>query len=118
MFQTAVVNSPTPFPYDLLLWDRNGEPLTDVTLQQASRELVLLIQGGRAVGYIAVDAPQRARGQRVFSQIPSVAATSPVVGVPTARLRVFFTTGDTPGAYGLRFGLFGGNSVETVVRVQ
>ncbi len=45
-------------------------------------------------------------------------ASSPVAGVPAARLTIFFRTGDSPGSYTLRFALFHGGWLETFVTVR
>ena len=73
-----------------------------------------------AAGVVAgIDnAPIVADGTTSGRATPSFAIASPVVGVPTARLTVFFTAGDTADEYVLRFRLFGGNAVESVVLAQ
>ena len=115
LYQTTTPGSPTPLPYDLLVWDEGGAPLLNVTARQISPDLAVLVEGERAVGLVTIDAPSGASGQQVTTPTPSFAVSSPVIGVPTARLTVFFTAGEVPGEYVLRFRLFGGNALRTIV---
>jgi len=115
IYQTTNAGSPTPLPYDLLLWDEQGAPLLDVTARQIGPHNAILVQGNRAVGRIRIETPPGARRQQLFTQAPSFLVNSPVVGVPAGRLTVFFVAGEIPGEYVLRFQLSGRDTVETFV---
>jgi hypothetical protein len=119
IYQTAQPGDRTPLPYDLLLWDRTGAPMLNVTVHQIAPHFAELLQDGRVVGLVTIETPPGAQGQQVWSHVPSFPIASPVVGRPTARLTVFFNAGDVPGDYVIRFRLLGGReTVETFVSVQ
>ena len=82
LYQTTAPDTPTPLPYDLLLWDEDGEPLLDVAVRQAGPNQALLVIGERTVGSITIETPPGATTQQVHTPAPSVVVNSPVVGAP------------------------------------
>ena len=118
IFQKTTPGSQVSLPYDFLLWNRDGEPFTDVALRQIGDHLSLLVHDERVVGYVLIDAPARASGQKLLAAGASASATTPVSGVPTARLRAVFEAGDVPGEYVLTVGLLDGNRIGLFVQVQ
>jgi hypothetical protein len=118
IYQEATPGALTPLPYDFLLWNRDGEPFTDVTIKTVNPRHSLLMQGNRVVGHVRVDAPRGATGQEVISETPSFPVDSPVLVVPTARLTAQFRAGSAPGLYVVTFELNGGNSVQMFVYVE
>jgi len=117
IYQMTSPGNPTPLPYDFLLWDSDGAPFTEVTIEQVGPEHALLRKGARVVGHVFIDAPPGADGQSIVSAGPSFAINAPVTGVPTARLTAMFTAGSLPGRYVLTFSLAGGDAVEMFVDV-
>lgn len=121
LYQRARPGGRTPLPYDLLLWDRDGEPLVGVELARPggrAGELALLKRGEDTIGRIAVKAPSGATGQDIVVGTASTAVRAPVTGVPSARLTVGFEAGSRPGPYEVEFSLDGGNTVTTYVMVE
>lgn len=117
IYQTAEAGELTPLPYDFFLWDWDGEPMEGVTVMPFSDSRWLLVQGGRVVGTVMVDAPQGAAEMDVYTEEPSAAAKAPVLGVPTAHLRAFFQAGTKSGDYAVTFELMDGNSAQMHVTV-
>lgn len=117
-YQKTIAGELTPLAYDFLLWDRNGEPLTGITVDMISPDHALLKHGNRVIGHINISAPAGATGHEVFTEQPSSLTNSPISGIPAGRLQSFFRTGNTTGHYELDFVLNGGNSVQMFVEVE
>lgn len=115
IYQETGTMSATPLPFDLLIWNSLGLPMTGASIRGPrfgpSSAATRLTQGGRTVGDVSVVGPKGASGYQVLTNAPSVEINSPVTGVPTARLPVFFRTGDLPGLYTITLSLAGGNSM-------
>ena len=122
IYQDATANDDAPLPWQLLLWDRDGMPMLDVTVEMVNPGRALLKQYDSAVGHIAIDAPSGATGQSVrvddaLMPPQSVAFNAPVKGIPTARLPVRFKAGSASGRYTIVVSLVGGNSMSFFVDV-
>lgn len=115
VYQHARAGTPVPLPYDLLLWDADGNPMNGVTLQKIDASRWLLMQGDQAVGMAAIEAPAGATGQRLIPAGESFQINAPISAAPTARLRTYFQVGSTPGTYTVRFHMRGGNEVHMTV---
>ena len=112
IYQEAATGQLTPLPYDFLLWDQNGLPMVGVEISKG-----LLVQEGRAVGQVSIEAPAGATGQEIYSTAPSYLISAPVTAVPTGRLNVQFRVGSIPGEYVARFRMAGGNETAMFVHV-
>lgn len=118
IYQQAEAGEFVPLPYDLLLWGAGGTPLEGVTIDMVSAGSGVLKQGEWVVGQVFVEAPAGASGFELTHQAPSQMITAPVLGVPTAHLRVVFRTGSDSGPYRITFVLDGGNALQTFVTVR
>ncbi len=118
IYQTAAPGELTPLPYDLLLWNRDGEPFTGVTIEMIHPRLALLRQGDKTVGRVTIHAPSGAKGMEVFTEAASEEIAAPISLSPTARLTAFFRVGNATGEYRLKFVLNGGTEVRTFVTVE
>lgn len=118
-YQVAAPGMAPPLPWEFLLWDRRGEPMTGVTVQMVNADFALLKQGKRTVGHVRIDTPPGASGHGISNTGvgPSFAVNSPVTAIPTARLQLEFTAGSASGRYTTTLSVNGGNSVEMVVDV-
>jgi hypothetical protein len=112
-FQETSPHSLTPLPFDFLLWDRTGAPLEGLTIEGGR-----LVQGGKSVGQITIEAPPGTTGQELFSEAASTGINAPVTGVPAGHLRAFFRAGSATGKYVVTIRVNGGNAVQMVVRVR
>ena len=121
IYQQTTTDTLTPLPYDLLLWGRRSTPMTGVTIIGPRFGSGLapyrLVQDGRTVGGVSVIGPRGASGFQVFEEDESAEINSPITGIPTARLTVWFRAGDLPGLYTVTFSLNGGNSLTMFVDV-
>ncbi len=121
IYQSAAPGTSTPFGYDLLLWNAQGEASTGVTIEAVGTDAVTashvanLMQAGVSIGRVFVDGPE---GASVSTESASVEINAPITGVPTGHLAAAFTAGATPGDYMVTFKLFGGNSIQTFITVQ
>lgn len=118
IYQTTAPSELTPLPYDFLLWDRAGNPFEGVSVEMIHPHDGLLKQGEEVIGHVVIRTPNGATGQEVFTTGPSLLVNSPVTGVPTARLTVFFRAGIAIGEYVVTFALNGGNAVQMFVDVD
>ena len=75
------------------------------------------MRDGQIVGHVFVDGPAGVSGHNATISNPSVAANSPVSGLPTARMSAIFTPA-AAGDYTLMFSLNGGNLVQASVKVN
>jgi len=120
IYQTTLINEMTPWPWDFLLWDRKGNPLSGVTLAQTNENHYLMMQSGKVVGQVFIDAPAGATGHTIALpldasfEIPSAPIIPPPL-IPVARLNAWFTAGSMPGRYVTTFQVNNGNSVQMVV---
>ena len=125
IFQTTGPGEAAPLLWDFLLWDRNGEPFTDISIAQRGPRFYLLKQHGKIVGSASIQTPPGATGQAIVPMGPSFEIPlTPIVGVtfgptsPTARLTAGFVAGSVTGRYTTVFRMNGGNSIEMVVDVE
>jgi hypothetical protein len=98
IYQTTTTGAPAPLDWNFLVWDREGEPASGVTINQINSASADLRYGHRVIGHIAIDGPPGATGQQV-SGGPSEVISGPVKNLPTGRLTVRFQAGDVPGLY-------------------
>jgi hypothetical protein len=119
IWQTAARNHFTPLPFNFLLWNERGEPLTGVDIEPAEpgSNAWRLVRGGIDVGAVHVSAPADARGQHLVVLAPSYAITVPGSLRAAARLRALFVAGDHAGEYVVTVTLHGGDRVAMHVRV-
>lgn len=115
IYQQTGIMSATPVPFDLLMWNSLGQPMTGAAITGPrfgpSSAATRITQGGRTVGDVQVVGPQGATGYQILSNSSAAAISAPVTGVPTAHLPVMFRTGDLPGLYTITLSLAGGNSM-------
>jgi hypothetical protein len=117
IYQQTTMGSPTPIPWDFLVWDRLGSPAVGVAVEQVNATHAILTDGKRTVGQVFIDAPAGAQGQTVTGGPSTLLDAAPVLGLPTGRLTATFTAGDTPGTYVTTFMMNNGNSVQMHVEV-
>jgi hypothetical protein len=128
IYQRTGVNSPAPFPWTFLLWGRQNEAITDVTVDWVNRFHALLRRGRRVIGHVFIDAPRGATGYGIDVNplaCPTLLPGAPVIGgtpgigpQPVGRLDMRFRVGNKPGAYTTTIFLKDGNSVEMVVEAE
>jgi hypothetical protein len=115
IYQQTRIMSATPVPFDLLMWNSLGQPMTGAAITGPrfgpSSAATRITQSGRTVGNVSVVGPRGAKGYQIFTNAPAAAISAPISGVPTARLPVMFRTGDLPGLYTITLSLAGGNSM-------
>ena len=116
IYQTATTGSAPAFDWDFLVWDRRGEPAVGVTVHQVNSHKAQLKQGTRVVGQISIEGPTGAKGQEI-SGGPSILINAPVKGLPSGRLTVQFTAGDTAGLYTTTLRMNNGTAVTMYVTV-
>jgi len=114
IYQTTTVGSDAPLDWSFLVWDRQGAPALGVEINQVNSRSAQLIQGGKVVGHVSIQAPKGATGQEV-SGGPSVAFVAPVKSEDTGLLTVEFKAGDTAGLYTTTLRMNNGNSVTMYV---
>ncbi|MGR9052081.1 MAG: hypothetical protein ACU84J_05480 [Gammaproteobacteria bacterium] len=119
LYQETTPLTDVPLPFDFLLWNRDGDPFVGVDLVPvgAGDDTYLLVQGDGVVGTIFIEAPAGAAGFGLSASSASTQINAPVTGIPTGRLHLLFTAGDTPGEYVVTPSLNGGNTVSMFVRV-
>ncbi|MEM1229480.1 MAG: hypothetical protein AAGI15_03010 [Pseudomonadota bacterium] len=127
IYQSAGPRSAAPLRWTFLLWDANGEPIENTSVQRISRSYWWLKQDGYPIGIVRVQAPRGAKGFALTidsTGCPSVLPAAPIIGAtpgigpqPVGRLDLRFYTGDRPGPYIATLRLFGGNEVRRVVEV-
>ncbi len=110
------MNNDAPFPWDLLLWERNGGPMLGVNVEMAGPNFALLKQGENTVGNVRIHAPPGAQGSVAGG--PSFEINAPIKGVPTGRLTVQFTAGSAPGSYTTTVTMDHGNALSMFVEVE
>ena len=118
IYQTAPTGAPTTLPYDFLLWDADGEPLTGVTIEPVDETHWSLVVDSEDVGNVELDGPDGATGQELVSLEPSFEVNSPILGVPTGRLTAQCSTGSEAGDYALTFRMDGGTSARMFVTAE
>jgi len=102
------------FAWDFLVWDRRGEPAVGVTVHQVNSHKAQLKQGSRVIGQISIDGPEGAIGQEIAGG-PSILINAPVKALPSGRLTVQFTAGDTAGLYTTTLRMNNGTTVTMYV---
>ena len=117
IYQETTILNDTPIPWNLLMWDRKGRPMTGVEVEMVNSDFALLKQDRRTVGHIRISAPPGADGHAVSSAAPSDIITAPVKDIPVGRLVVQFTAGSVAGRYSVEVTLVGGNRRLLVVDV-
>jgi hypothetical protein len=117
IYQQTTAYNDAPLPWDFLLWDRNGEPMSGVNVEMVNPDFALLKQGNRTVGHIRIQAPVGAVNHKV-SGGPSTEINAPIKGIPTALLKVQFTAGSESGRYTTTVKLHGGNELNMFVDAQ
>lgn len=116
IYQETTVWNDAPFPWDFLLWDRQGEPMLGVNVEMMNSDFALLKQGERTVGHIRIHAPTAEDGQTVAGG-PSVLVNAPIKGVAAGHLAVQFTAGSASGRYTTEVTVHGGNTINMFVEV-
>ncbi|MEM1263265.1 MAG: hypothetical protein AAGH76_12770 [Pseudomonadota bacterium] len=130
LYQTSGLLESAPFAWTFLVWGRNGEVLDDIALRPFGRDYYLLMRVNahgpwwrRVIGTARINAPPRARQQRIEQiDCPQRLPATPVIGATpgigpqeVGRLDLQFVSGNQPGVYRTTLRLFGGNTVEFVV---
>jgi hypothetical protein len=118
IYQQTSPETVTPFLYDFLLWDSNGQPMDGVTVKMVNENHGQLNRGRSTVGQITIKAPKGATGQDVTIDQPSYIVNAPLLGVPAARLTTSFVAGSATGLYEVTFSLNNGNSATMFVEVN
>jgi hypothetical protein len=118
IYQTTTVGTPTLLSFDLLMWDKNGDPLVGAVLEEKNPGHSLLRLDGKAtVGHVRIDTPPGASGYGVTATGPSsFLPSAPVFGNP-AGLMSFFFEAEQSGDYVITYSLNGGNEVKMFVTV-
>lgn len=117
IYQETTAGTDAPFPWDLLLWDRNGGPMVGVTVEMVNSDFALLKQGKKAIGNIRIHAPDGALGHAVAEVVESFEINAPIKGVPAGLLTVRFTAGSASGRYTTTVTMHGGNALNMFVDV-
>jgi hypothetical protein len=125
VYQTTAVGADAPYTWSLLLWDKNGEPLSDVTLEWSNDHHARLLRGRKTVGHIHIDAPKGAVGHdlqvnplgcpTLLPGAPVIAGTPGIGPQPVGRMDILFRAGSRAGRYTTTLSLNNGNSVQMVV---
>jgi hypothetical protein len=115
MYQSTPVGQNTPWPFDVLMWGKGGDPLVGAELVQVNPNHSLLQVNGATVGHVRIDAPRGANGFAVTADGESLETPGPVFGLPTGRMRFLFQAGSEAGEYTVTYSLNGGNSVQMFV---
>ena len=126
IFQT-VVSGETEYPWNFLVWNRKGKPLTDIELLQVTENHYLLRRKGRTIGHAKIDAPGGATGYSITNTLDVTLPGTPVIGIgpggvpppPVQRYEVQFDAGfaPVPGRYATTLRLNNGTEVEMFVDV-
>ena len=119
IYQTTTVNNMAPLEWSFLIWGKKGTALDDVSIEWVDADEWHVLQKGKLVGHIYVDAPAGANGQDVFLVNSDGLPAAPVIGgtpgigpQPVGRLQLQFVTGSEAGEYVTTLMLNGGNSVQ------
>jgi hypothetical protein len=128
IFQTTTTGAFAPHPWTFLLWGRNNEPLTGVSLTWVNSDHALLRRNARTIGHLYIDAPKGATGYGiVFNPLscgtllpgaPVIAGTPGIGPQAVGRMDMVFHAGDVPGDYRTTITLNNGNSVHMTVSVE
>jgi len=112
LFQTLSAGAATP-DIGLYLWNRNSVPAVGVDLQMSNPSHWRLVQRGRTVGQVWIQAPPGANNFGLTSSGPSVEvdAFPFTLGVKTGLLQVqFYTDPNVAGDYIVDISINGGNA--------
>jgi len=119
IYQTTTVNNLAPLEWSFLVWGKKGAVLDDVSIEWADVDEWHVLQKGKLVGNIYVDAPAGASGQDVYlvnsdglPAAPVIGGTSGIGPQPVGRLQLQFVAGSETGAYVTTLMLNGGNSTQ------
>lgn len=126
--QTTTTGSAAPFPWTLLLWGADRQPLDNVQPIWVNPDHALLWRDGHTIGHIYIDAPKGAAGYGIdFNPLgcgtlmggaPVIGATPGIGPQPVGRMDLVFRAGDTAGEYRTTVSLNNGNGVELIVRAE
>ena len=119
IYQTTTVNNLVPLEWSFLVWGKKGAVLDDVSIEWADVDEWHVLQKGKLVGHIYVDAPAGASGQDVYLVNSDGLPSAPVIGgtpgigpQPVGRLQLQFVAGSEVGEYVITLMLNGGNLVQ------
>ncbi len=126
IYQRAAVNSSPPRNWFFLMWDRRGEPLTDLSLKPLRGDRYRMLSGKRPVGQVTLHVPEGASGHKLEIVDELGPITTPIIGTGPGgapaplvqRYEFRFTSGDTAGGYEAEFNLFHGNRISMFVEVD
>ncbi len=128
IYQSTAVASTAPYPWTVLLWGDNAEPLTDIQLAWKNPGHALIKRGHRTIGHVYIDAPKGASGYSiavnplscgtVIAGAPVIGATDGIGPQPAGRLDMVFVAGDTPGEYRTTISVNNGNAVQFFVTAE
>ncbi len=117
IFQSTTVGAEAPWPFDVLMWGKGGDPLVGAELVWVNANHSTLRVDGANVGHVRVKAPAGASGYSVSAAGPSVNVPAPIMLVDTGRMRFHFQAGSVAGDYEVTFTLNGGNTVQMNIAV-
>lgn len=117
IYQSTTVGQYTPWPFDVLMWGKGGDPLVGADLVKVNNNHSLLRVDGATVGHVRIDAPKGAEDYAITADGESFETLGPVFSLPTGRMRFNFQAGSEAGEYTVTFSLNGGNSVQMFVSV-
>jgi hypothetical protein len=116
IYQTTTVNTMAPLEWSFLVWGKNGAVLDDISIEWADVDEWHVLQNGKLVGHMYVDAPAGASGQDAYLVNSDGLPAAPVIGgtpgigpQPVGRLQLQFVTGSEVGEYVTTLMLNGGN---------
>lgn len=128
VYQSTSVGSAAPYPWTVLLWGDNAQPLTDVQLVWPNPKHALVKRGRTTIGHVYIDAPKGASGYRIdvnplgcgtaMGGAPVIGATDGIGPQPVGRLDLVFVAGDTAGEYRTTISLNNGNTISMVVTAE
>jgi hypothetical protein len=128
VYQHTLIGEDAPFIWTLLLWGKNNEPLTDVSLAWSSERQARLVRGNRTIGQLFIDAPVGSSGFGIevnpedcttaLPGAPVIAGTPGIGPQPVGRLDLLFRAGDVAGDYTASISINNGNAVELVVTAE
>ena len=128
IFQATTPGALAPHPWTFLLWGRNNEPLTGVSLAWVNSNHSLLRRNGVTIGHLYIDAPRGATGYGVVLNplgcgtllpgAPVIAGTPGIGPQAVGRMDMVFRAGDVAGDYRTTITLNNGNSVHMTVSVE
>ena len=110
VYQTVVLGE-SGLQVGLYIWDARREPFLDVDVQMTNSSHGRLVQGGKTVGAVSIDAPSGASAHTLTTVGPSTLDSAFLTGQEVGLLLTLFTPDpEVGGQYAVTFSMNGGDS--------